>query len=229
MQILHISDTHTFHGTFPDDRFDGIDVVIHSGDCSNVRNPYINANEVLNFLEWYKSVPVKHKIYVAGNHDSSIEKRLIDKSAFGDIIYLENNGVRLDGINFWGSPFTPTYGDWAFMKSRQKLHQHWQNIPDDTDVLITHGPPKGVRDLTYDSAGNLEQCGDTALMKRCFALKNTLKLVCFGHIHNMKGIDTNQGISHFSLTKTIFSNAACVYDGRFDLGLTSLGNVIKFP
>jgi hypothetical protein len=64
-------------------------------------------------------------------------------------------------------------------------------------------------------------------MKRCWALKDTLKLVAFGHIHNMDGVETNQGISHYSRTPTIFSNAACVYDGRFDKGLTSFGNIIK--
>jgi predicted phosphodiesterase len=53
-----------------------IDIVIHSGDCSNPRDPYNNEPEVRRFIDWYKSLPIKHKIYVAGNHDSkSIEKR----------------------------------------------------------------------------------------------------------------------------------------------------------
>ncbi len=229
MKILHISDTHGFHGTFPDKRFQDIDVVIHSGDCSNYRDPYRNSNEVLDFLEWYKNVPVKHKIYVAGNHDTSIERRLVTPSQFAEagIIYLENEATTIDGIKFWGSPITPTFSDWAFMKARAKTHAVWQQIPEDTDVLIVHGPPKGVRDLSFDRDGNLGMCGDQSLMKRCCALKDTLKLFCFGHIHNMRGVDTNQGVSHYSHTNTVFSNAACVYDGKFDLGLTSYGNIIN--
>jgi Icc-related predicted phosphoesterase len=228
MKILHISDTHGFHGTFPDERFEGIDVVIHSGDCSNWMDPYRNNNEVLDFIAWYKTVPVKHKIYVAGNHDTSIEKRLVTPGHFAEagIIYLENAATTIDGIKFWGSPHTPTFGDWAFMKRREKINRVWDTIPENTDVLIVHGPPKGVRDLSFDRVGDLEMCGCSALMKRCWALKDSLKLVAFGHIHNMDGVDTNQGVSQYDRTPTIFSNAACVYDGRFDKGLTSHGNII---
>jgi Icc-related predicted phosphoesterase len=227
MRLLHISDTHGFHGLFPDDRFKDIDVVIHSGDSSNWKDPYRNEPEVRNFIEWYKNVPVKHKIYVAGNHDTSIERRMVTPGDFAaaGIIYLENSATTIDGIKFWGSPHTPTFGEWAFMKKREKLNRVWETIPEDTNVLIVHGPPKGVRDLSYDRDGNLEFCGCSALMKRCWAL--SLKLVCFGHIHNMDGVDTNQGVSHYSRTPTIFSNAACVWDGRFDKGLTSYGNIIE--
>ena len=229
MKILHISDTHGYHNTFPESRFEGIDVVIHSGDCSNYRDPYRNEPEVRNFIEWYKNVPVKHKIYVAGNHDTSIERRMITPGDFAaaGIIYLENQGTTIDGVKFWGSPITPTFFDWAFMKARDKTHKVWAQIPDDTDVLIVHGPPKGVRDLSFNREGELEMCGCSSLMKRCYALKDTLKLVCFGHIHNMDGVDTNQGVAHYSRVKTVYSNAACVYDGRFDLGLTSHGNILE--
>lgn len=229
MKILHISDTHGFHEIFPNERFNDIDVVIHSGDCSNYRDPYRNEPEVRKFIEWYSSIPVKHKIYVAGNHDTSIERRMVTPADFAQagIIYLENASTTIDGIKFWGSPHTPTFADWAFMKKREKINIVWQNIPDDTDVLIVHGPPKGVRDLSFDRDGNLEMCGCSALMKRCYTLRNSLKLVAFGHIHNMDGVDTNQGVSNYDRTPTIFSNAACVYDGRFDLGLTSFGNIIN--
>lgn len=227
MKILHLSDTHALHGYIPDSRFDDIDVVVHSGDCSNYKDPYRNNNEVLDFIEWYKNVPVKHKIYVAGNHDTSIEKRLVTPEQFSDagIIYLENLDVTICDIKFWGSPYTPTFGNWAFMKARDKINRTWNTIPEDTNVLITHGPPKGIRDMSYDRDGNLEFCGCSALMKKCWSLKH-LKLVCFGHIHNMDGIETNQGISQYSRTPTVFSNGACVWDGRFDKGLTSYGNII---
>lgn len=227
MKLLHLSDTHGWHGYIPDKRFDGIDVVVHSGDCSNYKDPYRNNNEVLDFIEWYKNVPVKNKIYVAGNHDTSIEKRLITSEHFEKvgIIYLENSDVTIDGVKFWGSPYTPSFGNWAFMKARHKIYEVWEQIPKDTDVLIVHGPPKGVRDLSFDRNGNLEMCGCSALMKKCYSLRHSLKLVLFGHIHNMEGID-NQGVSIYDRTPTIFSNATCVEDGKFDKGLTSFGNIL---
>ena len=228
MTILHLSDTHGFHHQVPESRFEGIDVVVHSGDCSNWRDPHRNESEVRSFIDWYRNVPVKNKIYVAGNHDTSIERRLVTPGDFAEagIIYLENAATIIDSVKFWGSPHTPTFGSWAFMKAREKINRVWDDIPEDTDVLIIHGPPKGVRDLSFDINGDLEMCGCSALMKKCWKLKDTLKLVCFGHIHNMDGVDTNQGVSHYSLTPTIFSNAACVYDGKFDRGLTSFGNIL---
>jgi Icc-related predicted phosphoesterase len=226
MKILHISDTHGFHDQFPLDRFNGIDVVIHSGDCSNSKDTFANEKEVRSFIDWYSKLEVNYKIYVAGNHDTSIERKKFKKSDFENagIIYLENDEVTIDGIKFWGSPHTPTFGNWAFMKSRETIGRVWGNIPVDTDVLIVHGPPKGVRDLSHDRFGKLEFCGDNALAKVVFKIKP--KYLLFGHIHDSPGCD-NQGVSHYSKTPTVFSNATCVHDGRFDFGLTSFGNIFE--
>lgn len=226
MRTLHISDTHGYHEMFPLDRFKDVDVVVHSGDCSNYKDLIRNEQEVRAFLAWYKDVPVKHKIYVAGNHDTSIERNRVTPGDFAEagIIYLENAATTIDGVKFWGSPYTPTFGEWAFMKRRETIGRAWEHIPEDTDVLIVHGPPKGVRDLSHDRDGTLEFCGDSALMKAVWKLKP--KVMLFGHIHDSPGCE-NQGISHYSKTPTIFSNASCVHDGRFDLGLTSFGNIIE--
>jgi Icc-related predicted phosphoesterase len=185
--------------------------------------------EITDFLEWYQKIPVKYKLFVAGNHDTAIARKKIEYSdmILRDIIYLENESIEIEGIKIWGSPITPTFGDWSFMKARDKTHEVWKTIPDDTDILVVHGPPKGVRDLSIDRDGKLEMCGDRALMKRCWELRHTLKYMCFGHIHNCKEIDTNQGMSTYSNTRTKFSNAACVLDGRFDMGLTSFGNTFE--
>ncbi len=118
MKIYHFSDTHTFHGllTIPEN----IDIMIFSGDASNPRDPYLNKIEVENFITWYSTIPVKYKIFVAGNHDTSIEKNLIKKSDFesNGIIYLENDYIEIEGLKIWGSPITPTFGDgWAFNKN----------------------------------------------------------------------------------------------------------------
>lgn len=226
MRILHISDTHGLHREFPLKRLEGIDMIIHSGDCSNSRSLPHSMVEISDFLEWYQDLPVAYRIFVAGNHDTAIERRAVhpaDIEARG-IIYLENESVEIEGIKIWGSPITPTFGEWSFMKARDKTHQVWETIPDDTDVVIVHGPPKGIRDLSYDRKNNLEMCGDRALMSAMYRVNP--KLMCFGHIHNFKDI-MNQGVSTFYGLQTQFSNGTCVEDGRFDKGLTSLGNIIE--
>lgn len=217
MKILHISDTHGLHGSLPESIFD-VDMVIHSGDCSNYKEPMKNLMEVLVFLDWYRNLDVKHKIYVAGNHDTSIERRLVHEEHFGDVIYLEHKEVEIEGIRIFGSPYTPSFGDWAFMKQRHKLHYVWDSV-DYCDILVTHGPPKGVRDLTYNRDGELELCGDLALAKWVF--RNQPRYHMFGHIHDMDGIH-NQGVSNYSKCPTTFSNGSCVTDGKRII--TSHGN-----
>jgi Icc-related predicted phosphoesterase len=111
------------------------------------------------------------------------------------------------------------------MKARDKTHFVWDTIPDDTDILIVHGPPRGVRDLSYNRDNDLEMCGDRALVTAVMRVKP--KLMLFGHIHNFKDIE-NQGVSTYHrLPNTKFSNASCVEDGKFAYGLTSFGNIFK--
>ena len=227
MKILHISDTHCMHDQFPKERFEGIDMVIHSGDCSN--SPFLESSkrEISEFLDWYGKIPVKYKVFVAGNHDTAIARRAIKEADIEKrgIIYLENESVNIEGLNIWGSPITPTFGDWSFMKARDKTHFVWDTIPDDTDILIVHGPPRGVRDLSYNRDNDLGMCGDKALATAVMRVKP--KLMLFGHIHNCKDIE-NQGVSTYhKLPNTKFSNASCVEDGKFAYGLTSFGNIFK--
>lgn len=224
MKIWHISDTHTFHTLLqePDD----IDMVIFSGDCSNPRDPYINEGEVRSFIYWFSRLKAKYKIFVPGNHDSSIEKGLVTRKDFedSDIYYLENEGIDIEEIKIWGSPYTPTFGNWCFMKSRDTIDRLWQNIPTDTDVLVIHGPPKGILDNTYNREGVYERCGCNALKKHVLN-RIKPKLMCFGHIHNFQDIQ-NQGILKLSQYPTIFSNGSVVEDNVYGK-LSSNGNIIE--
>lgn len=223
MTILHISDTHTYHDLLKIPS--GLDMIIHSGDCSNPRDPYNNESEVRDFIDWYKEIPVKYKIYVAGNHDTSIEKGLVTKKDFEDasIIYLENESVVIEGIKIFGSPHTPNFGNWAFMKERTKLERFWRlAIDEDVDIVVTHGPPKGILDKSYDQRNNMEACGDKSLLNRILEVQPAYSL--FGHIHNTKDI-VNAGIQKLSVCNTFFSNGSVVTDGRFGK-LSSNGNII---
>lgn len=224
MTILHISDTHTYHDLLKIPS--GIDMIIHSGDCSNPRDPYNNEPEVRGFIDWYKEIPVKYKVYVAGNHDTSIEKGLVTKKDFEDagIIYLENESVVIEGIKIFGSPHTPNFGNWAFMKERNKLERFWRlAIDEDVNIVVTHGPPKGILDKSYDRENNMEACGDKSLLNRILEVQPAYSL--FGHVHNTKDI-VNAGIQKLSVCNTFFSNGSVVTDGRFGK-LSSNGNVFN--
>jgi Icc-related predicted phosphoesterase len=224
MKIWHISDTHTYHGLLKVP--EGIDMVIHSGDATNPRDPYASEQEMLNFISWFGSLPIKHKVFVAGNHDLCIERNLVTKIDFmkNGIVYLENDYAEVEGIKIWGSPFTPTFGQgWAFNKKRSALHDVWKHIPDDVDIVVTHGPPKGILDLAYHQLNCIEFCGDEALRKRMYLLNP--KLCLFGHIHNNEDI-INAGTMKLSIGNTIYSNGSVVTDGKFGK-LSSHGNTFE--
>jgi Icc-related predicted phosphoesterase len=224
MKIWHISDTHTYHGLLKVP--EGIDMVIHSGDATNPRDPYASEQEMLNFISWFGSLPIKHKVFVAGNHDLCIERNLVTKIDFmkNGIVYLENDYAEVEGIKIWGSPFTPTFGQgWAFNKKRSALHDIWKEIPDDVDIVIVHGPPKGILDLAYHQLNCIEFCGDEALRKRMYLLNP--KLCLFGHIHNNEDI-INAGTMKLSNHDTIYSNGSVVTDGKFGK-LSSHGNTFE--
>jgi Icc-related predicted phosphoesterase len=194
---------------------ENIDMVIFSGDCSNPQNTLQNSFEVLNFLKWFGQLSIKYKIFVAGNHDVSIERKVIFENDFLDngVVHLWDSEITVQGLKIYGSPYTPTFGSgWAFNKDRAKISRMWEEIPDDTDILVTHGPPKGILDLSYDRDNNLEFCGDLSLKKRIRQINP--KIVCFGHIHNCDNI-TNQGYIKLADHDTIYSNGSIVTDGRF--------------
>lgn len=220
MKILHISDTHNnFEAHFNYDI--SADVVAHTGDAE-----CYTAMDFYKFVEWFKLFPILYKIYVAGNHDKFIyENKKLCKEVFKEvgIIYLDKEEITIDGIKFYGDPTTPRFGNWYFMAERGKMAKHWEQIPDDVNVLLTHGPRKGVLDLTQDRQGKLEMCGCTALGKRIDKLDD-LKLNCFGHIHNYKNI-VNTGTR--TANHVIYSNSASVEDARFDKGIIYYGNTIE--
>ena len=230
MKILHLSDTHTNHDkiNIPSD----IDLIIHSGDFSSKKDSFRNESEAHSFLDWFSSLDIKHKILVAGNHDTSIQARLITPEEIENrgIIYLENASVKIEGLLVWGSPYTPLYGEWAFMREEQELASIWETIPDDADIVITHTPPRGMLDLTFDAEKDgtpyYRLCGSKSLADRMDEVKPILN--CFGHIHN-----SQQGTCVFNAgtrlkegSRTIYSNVACSTDGMWG-EITSHGNIIE--
>jgi Icc-related predicted phosphoesterase len=222
MKIQAFGCTHGFHDSIKIE--DGVDMLIHTGDFSNYRDPSLNFNEVIGFLNWYEAQNVRYKVLIAGNHDTSIEKRLItpgDIAARG-IVYLEHQTTEIEGLNIFGSPFTPTFGTWSFMRARDKMHKLWKNIDDNTDIIISHGPPRGILDLTENRDGYLEMCGDASLLKHCERVKP--KHVFFSHIHN-RGYIQNRGTKIQDGIQ--YHNVNCVEDFKLHEGLKSNGLIIN--
>lgn len=191
MRIVCTSDTHSKHKQVPIP--DG-DIFIHAGDLT----PRGNHNEFISVGNWFKSLEAqfKHRIMIAGNHDWGlhINSRRIREDHFDrKVHYLEDSGIELEGIKFYGSPWVPEFMNWAFMKDDESLARHWDAIPDDTQVLITHGPPYGILDMESEP----RRCGSKSLRNRIEALAKlgNLKHHIFGHIHEDYGIQEVDGVT----------------------------------
>ena len=165
-------------------------MLIHAGDVTE----YGTEDELIDFLRWFAKQPFHYKVFIAGNNDICLEemsaagkKKLIPD----EVIYLQNSSAEIEGMKIYGSPVTPYFLGMAFNKKNDEIHKVWNKIPDDTDILITHGPPENMLD---------NGLGCESLLKKVTAVKP--KLHCFGHIHEQNGIQI--------YNSTTFVNAALV-------------------
>ncbi|MEO0813623.1 MAG: metallophosphatase domain-containing protein [Myxococcota bacterium] len=191
MRIVAISDTHNLHEQVevPDG-----DVIVHAGDITGRGR----LSELESFGRWWHALPHRHKVIIAGNHDFCFERETERSQAtelLKDSHYLEDSAVELGGLKFYGSPWQPRFFDWAFNLTRgPALAEKWAMIPDDSDVVITHGPPHTVLDTT--SGG--EHVGCEELHARLQVVQPRIHI--FGHIHEAYGVERRG--------RTVYANAS---------------------
>jgi hypothetical protein len=215
-RITHISDTHNKHKHL-NGKLPGGDLLIHSGDISSLGRKHEVEDFIkwFNGIEGYtnkvfiagnhdmsfdKEVLLRNKLdYFDGGRNNwdtpcadGKPEWLVNLLATGlkpNVFYLENSFVEIDQIKIWGSPYSATFGhNWAFNVDRgYDSAQMWNKIPEDADIVITHGPIYGYGDMTANTYQNVG-CED--LYRRLKELKTPLHFA--GHIH--EGYGYNQTI-----------------------------------
>ncbi|PYH91163.1 hypothetical protein BO71DRAFT_452297 [Aspergillus ellipticus CBS 707.79] len=166
IRVVCISDTHSTQPHLPDG-----DILVHEGD----RTQSGTKAELEAQIEWLHAQPHRHKVT-----GSDIDWK--------SLIYLQNTYTTLDcgahgrRITIFGSPYTPKHGNWAFQYLPADT-KFWDDvpIPEETDILITHGPPRTHLDL-----GRL---GCSLLLDRLWFLRQKPLLHVFGHIHGGYGME----------------------------------------
>lgn len=199
-RFVCISDTHTRTSNLS---VPAGDVLIHAGDFSNIGLP----KDIEKFKQFLDSLPHKHKVVIAGNHDLTFDSDNYDtlwrkfshphkydceelKSLIRDtkdVTYLEDQETTINGIRIWGSPWQPEFGGWGFNLPRgEECLEKWDLIPDGIDVLVTHGPPLGYGDI-------LKHGGRSGCVQLLKVVQERVrpKYHVFGHIHEGYGITTD--------------------------------------
>lgn len=206
--VVCISDTHNaLPGLLP-----AGDILIHAGDLSQ----YGTFAEVQAQLAWLDKQPHPHKVVIAGNHDLLLDTTFVaahpDRELgrypgrrrsdldWGGVKYLEHQSAELwiqdkaRSVRVFGSPWTPACGSGAFQYSTtEAARAKWENaVPAGTDLVVTHGPPKGH----LDDGG--KGCG--VLLAELWRARP--KAVVCGHIHAGRG----QKLLRFDLAQACYEN-----------------------
>lgn len=194
MRLVCISDTHGDHEGL--DLPEG-DVLIHAGDMT----AHGRKSETQEFMKWLGSRRFEHVVCIAGNHDAFMEEEPLFTEQFASenkVFLLNDSALEIDGVTFWGSPITPRFHDWSFMRDPgEPIEAHWNLIPDTTEVLVTHGPPYGILDQVERPDGRKEHTGCPSLLTRVESIKP--KVHIFGHIHECYGNLQQGGIVYHNV------------------------------
>jgi len=197
IKITHISDTHGHH---LDLKFNGGDILIHSGDIFDFEG---NLTEK-DISDWFNTLPYKYKILVPGNHDEKVKNMKTHDNFF----ILENEVVEICDLRIYGlsACLTEPIGKFRYNTFEEK--EITKILKEESfDILVTHGPPKGILDIKQNiSVGSVE-------IKKYVENKKP-KYHFFGHAHHLTGIYSNR--------ETIFINNSIVYNAR-------LGNAVNKP
>lgn len=183
VRFVIVSDTHrSYHQEIPNG-----DVWIHAGDSE------LSATEM---DAWAGELPHAHKLVVCGNMDYRLKR---GQGELKNVRYLEDSAVIIHGLKIYGSPWTPEFVGVFQLDGVERAQSVWEKVPGDVDVLVSHGPPKGILDRT--SRG--KRVGDEMLLEAVERVGP--RVHCFGHVHESYGVEQKE--------RTVFCNAA-VFNGH---------------
>ncbi|KAL4903386.1 Metallo-dependent phosphatase-like protein [Aspergillus multicolor] len=189
-RFLVISDTHGDSVPSEYSKYEA-DVAIHCGDLTDGAK----IDEFKSVITLLQNINASLKLVIAGNHDFTMDipifrqkvaevrppldpelvKREYDE---GTHAFSLANGASLKA---YASPYTPSFGgDWGFGNwgfQYPPTTGHNFDVPNDVDIVITHGPPKGIMDTT----GTGIRAGCPSLFEAVARARP--RMHCFGHVH----------------------------------------------
>lgn len=219
MKLHFISDTHNNHRKV---KVPECDILFHCGDWSAGIG---NEKDTLNFIEWLDKQPARYKIVIPGNHEVNFSRNAEEQQFLFDSVQslylLNDSSITVEGLNIYGLPWTPTFGHgWAYNAANDRVEAAhlmipyigdiYDKIPEDTDILLTHGPAYGILDLTPHSS--YDRRAGCATLTNHLSNNKRLKIHAFGHLHHCGGHSLKVKEDFMGDTNYIAVNAAVLDD-----------------
>ncbi len=222
MLIHAFSDSHNRHKKI-ENQFTGGDLLLCAGDFSfhGYKSEY---EDFITFMSKMKS-RYDAVVTICGNHEEEIERKhhaeFVKFCQEQGVVYLEDSGFEYKGVKIWGSPVTPWFFDWGWNRSIRDdnmvyspprfggggavfkmvphIKPHWDKIPADTNILLTHGPAYGILDelVFVDGTPKGEHVGCPHLLEKIKLIRPHIHIS--GHIHCGYGQKHIDGTSYYNV------------------------------
>jgi Icc-related predicted phosphoesterase len=191
VKIAAISD---FHMRF-DFEIPTCDLLIVAGDALMMTGSEEQLVKFNNFLSAQRS-KFDQCLFIPGNHEHCFEDFPEESCALiSEAEVLIDRLYNYKGMKIWGMPWTPPFGNMAFMADRKKMKEKCNLIPEKLDVLVTHGPPKGMLDALPSGL----QVGCEDLTERLESMMLPPVVHIFGHIHHAHGIVRESKTTYYNV------------------------------
>lgn len=156
-----------------------VDVIVISGDLTN-----FGTQEELQLVVKNLDCGIPY-VFAGGNHDSCIYSTKFAKflKKYSNFFLLRDSYVTIDGVKFYGSPYTIRFKNWWFMEKESCMPKHLPK--EECDIMICHQPISHEKISYAETAFGFADLGCQAYND--FIEKSKIKHYITGHVHERGG------------------------------------------
>lgn len=185
--------------------------------CGDIFEQHYHNEKIINYFKCLHEKGIK-VVMTPGNHDWQIYRGELTRhqllSEYG-IELLVDNWIIINGISIYGTPWSPEFCNWAYMRSEEDLKLLFDHIPIHLDILLSHTPPMDLNSKIDSCIPKLyytqpDHIGSSA-MYDAIVRKQPRYAFC-GHIHSGDHNEVNIGNTRCYNVSYVGENYEPTYD-----------------